>query len=334
MEQSELFPLSLESSLLAWLPDESLFSLLSRIHRLWGYAHAESTVRVLFGRRVQIHSGLASQLGLLETRTLGLLGTADQIASVRTLYAYYASFLPAMDRAALLRAMCDPAPGSRRKWPFGFGNHARTAKPLKACMHCMEEDEREHGVAYWHLTHQYPGSWICTRHGTPLLAVEFSPTAAMPPHWCLPTIGSLNLLLVATDSLSNAELAALRGLAGLISELVPAMQLRRVDMGKLLDVYRTAMHERDWLSPLGNLRRDSIAPAFVEFVSPLRRIRELASLPATAHEASVLLGRLLRGSHQSFHALRHFVLIAWLFGDAKRFLARFDEINVPDPGQS
>lgn len=334
MEQSELFALSLEPPLLDWLPDEALVSLLSRIHRLWGYAHAEPTVRALFGRRVPIHPGLVARLGILEMRTFGLLGTADQIASERTLYAYCASFLPSTDRTALLRAMCDIGPGFQLKWPFGFGNHLRTAKPLKACVRCMAEDESKHGVAYWHLMHQCPGSWICMRHGALLLESACAPSSTMHPHWHLPDPGNLSSPLVVPGDLSDAEQTALRGLTALIAELVPAMQLRQVDMVKLLDVYWAAMHERDWLSPLGNLRRDSIAPSLVEFVSPLRRIRELASLPATAREASVLLGRLLRGSHQGFHALRHFVLIAWLFGDATRFLARFDEISAFNPGHA
>lgn len=39
------------SPLLQWLPDETLFSLCSRHHRLWGHPHAWQTSLLLFGGR-------------------------------------------------------------------------------------------------------------------------------------------------------------------------------------------------------------------------------------------------------------------------------------------
>ena len=38
-----------DPALMSWLPGETLFSLCSRHHRLWGYATASQSARVLFG---------------------------------------------------------------------------------------------------------------------------------------------------------------------------------------------------------------------------------------------------------------------------------------------
>ncbi|MEZ5707578.1 MAG: TniQ family protein [Burkholderiaceae bacterium] len=45
--------------------------------------------------------------------------------------------------------------------------------PLRFCPQCIMADE-EHGRAYWHLGHQLPGVWVCTKHLQPLL-IESSP---------------------------------------------------------------------------------------------------------------------------------------------------------------
>src|SRR3546814_18405991 len=45
----------------------------------------------------------------------------------------------------------------------------RANHPLKFCFLCLESDRRQSGVAYWHLTHQLPGVWICPAHNCFLL---------------------------------------------------------------------------------------------------------------------------------------------------------------------
>jgi len=42
------------------------------------------------------------------------------------------------------------------------------ANPLKACTSCIAMDEADHSVAYWHLDHQLPSTWLCVRHDQPL----------------------------------------------------------------------------------------------------------------------------------------------------------------------
>lgn len=38
------------------------------------------------------------------------------------------------------------------------------------CTSCLHEDERQHGIAYWHREHQAPGVAVCWKHGTSLVS--------------------------------------------------------------------------------------------------------------------------------------------------------------------
>lgn len=38
------------------------------------------------------------------------------------------------------------------------------------CLDCVAEDQHEHGIPYWHRSHQVPGVSVCWKHQTPLLS--------------------------------------------------------------------------------------------------------------------------------------------------------------------
>jgi hypothetical protein len=84
------------SPLPSWLPDETLFSLASRYHRLAGHQTSATTTLALFGhRRRGCQHDLPNRLGELARRTEGRLGTSEQLAIDRVLLPLY---LPHRDR--------------------------------------------------------------------------------------------------------------------------------------------------------------------------------------------------------------------------------------------
>lgn len=163
---SDLFA---QSPILAWLPDETLFSLVSRLNALWGANDAGRTAMLLFGSR---HAGgqhdLPGHLGEFERRSQGRLGSAADIALARTSLAFYRRFLSAQLEQGIVDEMClGQAP--HLKYRLGLlTSRFRAHHPLKACPACMEEGRERHGWAYWHVAHQHPGVWACLIHGEPL----------------------------------------------------------------------------------------------------------------------------------------------------------------------
>lgn len=68
----------LRSTSLAWLPDETVFSLAARFHRVSGATTASQTCRILFGHdRHGTEHDLPCRLQHLADATEGVLGSFD-----------------------------------------------------------------------------------------------------------------------------------------------------------------------------------------------------------------------------------------------------------------
>lgn len=148
--------------LVPWLEDETVFSLVSRLHKLWGYPLAGNTTQILFGH----HQGgsqhdFPTRLTEFAQSTKGLLGSATNIVQKHTLYKYYRTFLDEPERQELADALYGHSLAHLKLRLGLLTSRLRANHPLKACPLCMQADVEQHGVAYWHLTHQYPGVWIC-----------------------------------------------------------------------------------------------------------------------------------------------------------------------------
>lgn len=138
----------LSRELLQWLPGETLFSLLRRLHQLWGHQLADQTADVLSGRRRHgcQHDFPSGPLAF-EKKTEGLRGDAQSIALARTLLRYYRPFLlPANVDGSI--AMMASASVAHPKFRLGLlTSRFRAHYPLKACPACIPEDCATYGWA-------------------------------------------------------------------------------------------------------------------------------------------------------------------------------------------
>lgn len=328
-----------DSPLLEWLPDETLFSLCSRHHRLWGYSSAWQTAQVLFGgRRVGIHHDLPSGLDEFCRRTGGVFGPPAEIATDRTLLRFYRPFLEAHEIEAAVQTMRGPSV-AHLKFRLGLlTSRFRANHPLKACPECMKGDLDSHGWAYWHIDHQYPGIWACPRHKCWLRVSTLKSTGVERFLWHLPD--NAGLTSVGPEP-SDATTEAVLRLAGTIVTLIErwtgagVLQLQRVRPELLQQAAA-----RGWVTSGGSLRMKQAAPAYLDYCTTLRVVPEFAGLPGGLAEAEVQLGRFLHRIPRGTHPLRILLAIDWLFGDAQTFLggeAQADEGDrgqAPDPGSS
>lgn len=152
-----------------WLPDELLFSLISRHHRLSGNINPSSTNRQLFGTSSRVVSHhFIGQLDEFARRTHGSLGDADTLIREHTILPLYLPFLTAAQAKEAMSTMQASFIGSQN---FYLGTSPRQfhfKHPLKACLTCMQSDRERWGIAYWHRLHQIPGVWLCPAHDSPL----------------------------------------------------------------------------------------------------------------------------------------------------------------------
>lgn len=330
--QGDLFP---SPGLPQWLPDEILFSLASRQHALSGRGLAAVTCRQLFG-----HSRLGSQHDLpcridhFVGSTQGLLGDAITIIRDHTILPFYLPFRTAADENDAYATMRSSAMGSL-KYRLGIlTSRFRAHHPLKACLDCLIEDQCHYGVAYWHLTHQFPGVWICPHHHALLRVSTMKSTGVGRFQWHLPTPDTLSPTRASGSSTIHREsqgvaLQGLTNLAVMLAKLPPGFHF---ESQRLLETYHLALLQRDLRTPSGQIRMQRLAAEFVAAVSPLRGIPELAALPGTAQEAASQVGRLLRAPRSGTHPLRHLVLVQWLFGSWDSFWTAY--VDPPRPIES
>ena len=155
-----------KTAYLAWLPGETLFSLVSRHHLFWGHPLSSRTCEQFFGHgRAGSQHDFPSCLSKFVELTIGRYGNVEQIAKQHTLLAYYASFLR---ESELKNAIVTMSGDNVKHLKFRLGiltSRFRANHPLKACPDCLKEDRAKFGWTYWHIDHQYPGIWICSTHG-------------------------------------------------------------------------------------------------------------------------------------------------------------------------
>jgi len=148
-------------TLLAWLPGETLFSLVSRHHFFWGNPLSARTCEQVFGhRRAGSQHDLPSRLSHFVIRTGVSFGNVEKIATGHTLLAYYAAFVSAGKLENAIACMAGDSVAHLQLRLGILTSRFRANHPLKACAACMAEDRAAFGWAYWHVDHQYPGVWI------------------------------------------------------------------------------------------------------------------------------------------------------------------------------
>lgn len=317
-----MHPFGFPVPLLRPLADETIFSLCSRHHQFWGSATSARTTELLFGhRRRGSQHDFPSELNSFVERTEGKFGSVSDLVLGRTLLAYYRPFI---DRAAMDDAVAAMASGSVAHLKYRLGlltSRFRANHPLKACVECMRKDVAEHGWAYWHLSHQFPGVWVCPEHGSLLQVSALKANGVERFLWCLPSTEDLRRPCEAC--VSNDAMRALSRLSDFTLDVV-----RMVPMGEHLAVAsiqracRLRLAENGWVTSGGNLRLEEVAAAFLPYAADLRSLPELESLPLERAEISVQIGRLLRPLRSGTHPLRWMVLASWLFDDASAFLAK------------
>lgn len=317
-------------TLLAWLPGETLFSLVSRHHFFWGNPLSARTCEQAFGhRRAGSQHDLPSRLSHFVNRTEESFGNVEKIATGHTLLAYYAAFVSAGELKNAIACMAGDSVAHLKLRLGILTSRFRANHPLKACAACMAEDRAALGWAYWHVDHQYPGVWICQKHDESLRESTLKATGVERFHWHLPSEEHFRDWPTEKRIAIQGAHVELQSLSRQVLDLVSQASVQNIDTSRLHEVYRAELVRRQWVSSGGSFRMPVIASSFLDHVKNLRVLPELEALPATAEEAVTQLGRLLRPPRSGTHPLRHLVLINWLFGSTEAFWLAYSSALNP-----
>lgn len=294
---------------LDWLPDETLFSLCSRQHLLMGNLNPATTSIAVLGLRQQfIKHDIPCGIAALEQTGFEYWGTAESILFNRTIFSLFVPFQNQVKIEDAIRTLKSDRIDSI-KYRLGLVSSGFGAEhPLKACPFCMDEDLHAHGIAYWHLSHQYPGVLICPRHQAWLLASIKSRRWSGRFEWSLP---SERLLIEQASSQRLWSRSVFLALADNVIDLASIGRATSFESCTVAATYRTAVLQ------------GSRSASLLERTEPLRRFHLFESLPADKKSSDSFVNQLVRPPRRSIHPLKHLVLINWLFDDLDSFIEAY-----------
>lgn len=326
MKTSPALDLDGVACLPAWLPDETFFSLASRYHVLTGNRLAAHTALALFGegRRGCAHD-FPSRLRQFVHRAADASVSAEDIGLDRTILPFY---LPLRSREEAREALASLTDEPQGMLKFRLGiltSRFRGHHPLKACVACMASDVAAFGTPYWHRAHQFPGVWLCSKHGRVLKEATIKSTGVERFGWALPRHEQLRDSI--EDGISAEVIAALGKLASLVGNWVALPVGTHLSSIILSRTYRSSLSGGCTATFGMQSNRLEWAEAYRDAVAPLRVVPELTGLPATERQAAGQIERWLLHPRGNTHPLRHLSLIFWLFPDWKTFWQRYVEID-------
>lgn len=154
-------------------PDESLYSLAVRYHRLVSNKSYRQTSRELFGTYSRTcGSVLPCCLGALSQRLEGQYSVAE-LVETRTLLPLYRPFLSEQAYESAILCM-QGTHGTGLKMSLGMtASGLLKHASFRYCEACMQHDSDVFGMPYWHRIHMAVGVCTCPVHGNVLLGANF-----------------------------------------------------------------------------------------------------------------------------------------------------------------
>jgi len=301
-------------------PDESVFSLISRYHRLSGNADDRDTLRELFGKHAfVVTSHLPSLIDtLVRILPSGAQIDAQGIIDRHTTFPYYRPFLTERQISLSVAAMKgDSARGLKTMMGLvacqvGGGN------PYRFCAQCAEHDDHLFGQPYWHRAHQLPAVHICHEHGTALYVLDASWVDLHRHRLFLPTTQGVidHAKKIVFDERQSARMRIL----AVSSKQVLDTGLGAISQVRLQDIYRDLASDLGLAHTNGRLR-------IPEFATWIRQ--KTLDFPTAGPFQFISTGdacapdwalSLLRKARKSTHPLKHLVLLHCLNGNWGRIM--------------
>ena len=142
-------------------PDELLYSIVARYHKLSGNCQIRHTKQELFdspGLRTFVL--VPERINILAEKLTKFNITRDQLLYNHTFYPYLICFCKPNDKDKKIPDYSNFSMNAFRTYTTGIVYHT-----LRYCPLCVKEDQDKYGESYWHRCHQVEGNRVCHKHG-------------------------------------------------------------------------------------------------------------------------------------------------------------------------
>lgn len=151
------------------MEDESLPSWIMRYHQLSGNADLKQTSQALFSNRsAGLRHDIPSCIRDFVINTHAMLGSEAALLQKHTVFNFYQKFIPE-DVERIASSNFFDGSNAKARGLLGLNKYPNhLINTLKFCDECRSEQLNKHAFNYWITDHQYPTSFVCEKHHTPL----------------------------------------------------------------------------------------------------------------------------------------------------------------------
>lgn len=279
------------------LPEETIYSLVGRILALNGIKNEDAN-KVLFDCENDIRLADGKfDLARFATATRGQYGNADDIAAAFTNIRFFQQL------------------GSPQHEPTLANLSNGEAHIWRWCPRCLKEDQEHFGLAYWHRTHQLPGTYLCIHHKVALVEANI-PYRDRQSHVLHPG-HSLAGINPTTYPLEPDAMRLAYQLA-VFSEDALRDDSPVFPREVAIQAIRDGLRKMGLVSTRQNLHLEAIARQFAAFYAPLIPIPEIGVASKQKNIAHVF--RILRDEDGAIPQPGDTLLLGfWLFREWKNF---------------
>lgn len=287
-------------------PDETLFSLVSRYHRLTGFRDYRDTLELLFGTSVVLpHCAFPRHLQEVCSSLFSEEGLAFVVDHL-TIFPYFRPFLPAWQADKAASYLAGKQTGAIKTLLGIVASQVGAETLYRFCQACLSEDQLKYGQAYWHRVHQLPGGWICPIHHLPLLEVDRAWMAGQRWSLALPDEHKLNLH--ATPLPVGASQRDLLGRLAQLNAKVLGANLGVASPQFWRHRYLTQAIDLGLARPSGRLRLSELQCYLQRTLAQLPGQREFRAITSPSGELPSWLLMLLHKPRSALHPLKHLIL--------------------------
>lgn len=307
-----------------FLPDQTLYSWVSRYHLHSGNAYPDISVEQLFWTsQCGWNFHIPSHLDNFCASTRRIFGEPEDVIAQRTILPAYLWFRPRSVQTDVLSRLRGGATAGIPQLLGMWKQSTGTLPPRRLCPQCAQDDTASYGKSYWHRSQQIPGVAVCLHHQRPLLVSKAEAPNKHRRHFFTPATdlaaGQFEPPVVASSNTTDRLLK--------IGEIaVQLVEHQQVLSSHLLDVHSVLRHRLEEIgAPVEEdgkaafLMADQAYQKHVETVAD-----ELWPLPSSGSKSSRLLGALLLKNSSPVPTLEYTAVIQWLFDS---WLCFFTSLN-------
>lgn len=303
-----------------YVPEETIFGIVSRHHALTGHPTSGDTLMELLNRRsVTLGTAFPSGLHLISKHLRLPVTTIEELIEGHTILPCFRPFMSFVHYTQIVQSVATGA-ATNTKIALGLlASRVGAEDVLRFCPACANADCETIGTATWYRAHQFPGVLVCPYHGVPLVEFHCLAQRLRRQQLFLPTATAKwngQQSVPKSDELAHEKLLR-------VSRLIAQLFLLRsvsVDPLAWRNHYLAHLVDRGLATSSLRVRQQALRSELLDFWAAIRNLPTFDGIFARCDGDDSWLTSLYRRPRSAHHPLLHVLLIGFLADSIESFL--------------